>query len=97
MGISTPRALISGITGQDGSYLAELLLEKGYEVHGIVRRVALEDPGWHTPRLIVEEAGLEVVPIPLDANGVRVDVLQASGASAVLLTVGALFLFLGSS
>jgi len=36
-------ALISGITGQDGSYLAELLLSKGYEVHGIVRRVALED------------------------------------------------------
>jgi len=38
------RALITGITGQDGSYLSELLLEKGYEVHGIVRRVALEDP-----------------------------------------------------
>lgn len=38
------RALITGITGQDGSYLAEFLLEKGYEVHGIVRRVALEDP-----------------------------------------------------
>ncbi len=36
------RALITGITGQDGSYLAELLLEKGYEVHGIVRRVAAE-------------------------------------------------------
>lgn len=35
---STKRALITGITGQDGSYLAELLLEKGYEVHGIVRR-----------------------------------------------------------
>ncbi len=34
----TRRALISGITGQDGSYLAELLLDKGYEVHGIVRR-----------------------------------------------------------
>jgi GDPmannose 4,6-dehydratase len=33
-----PRALITGITGQDGSYLAELLLEKGYEVHGIMRR-----------------------------------------------------------
>ena len=32
------RALISGVTGQDGSYLAELLLEKGYEVHGIIRR-----------------------------------------------------------
>jgi GDPmannose 4,6-dehydratase len=37
-------ALITGITGQDGSYLAELLLEKGYRVHGLVRRVALEDP-----------------------------------------------------
>ena len=36
-------ALITGITGQDGSYLAELLLSKGYQVHGIVRRVALED------------------------------------------------------
>ncbi len=36
--------LITGITGQDGSFLAELLLEKGYDVHGIVRRVALEDP-----------------------------------------------------
>jgi len=37
-------ALITGITGQDGSYLAEHLLGLGYEVHGIVRRVALEDP-----------------------------------------------------
>ena len=36
-------ALITGITGQDGSYLSELLLSKGYEVHGIVRRVALEN------------------------------------------------------
>ena len=33
-----PKALITGITGQDGSYLAELLLAKGYEVHGLVRR-----------------------------------------------------------
>jgi len=38
------KALITGITGQDGSYLAEFLLEKGHEVHGIVRRVAIEDP-----------------------------------------------------
>ncbi len=37
------KALITGITGQDGSYLAELLLEKGYEVHGIVRGAAFED------------------------------------------------------
>src|ERR1700754_1984430 len=32
------KALITGITGQDGSYLAELLLDKGYEVHGVIRR-----------------------------------------------------------
>ncbi len=38
------KAFITGITGQDGSYLAELLLEKGYEVHGLVRREAIEDP-----------------------------------------------------
>ena len=38
------KALITGITGQDGSYLSEFLLTRGYEVHGIVRRVALEDP-----------------------------------------------------
>ena len=38
------KTLITGITGQDGSYLAEFLLQKGYEVHGIVRRVAFEDP-----------------------------------------------------
>ncbi len=38
-----PRALITGVTGQDGSYLAELLLEKGYEVHGIVRRASTEN------------------------------------------------------
>lgn len=46
------RALITGITGQDGSYLAELLLQKGYEVHGIVRRVAIEDPQHRLQRLI---------------------------------------------
>jgi GDPmannose 4,6-dehydratase len=40
----TKKALITGITGQDGSYLAEYLLGLGYEVHGLVRRVALEDP-----------------------------------------------------
>ena len=40
--MSARRALITGITGQDGSYLAELLLEKGYEVHGMVRRSSTE-------------------------------------------------------
>jgi len=38
-----PRALITGVTGQDGSYLAELLLERGYEVHGVVRRASTEN------------------------------------------------------
>jgi len=45
------RALISGITGQDGSYLAEWLLAKGYELHGVVRRVAIEDPEHRLTRL----------------------------------------------
>lgn len=45
------KALITGITGQDGSYLAEFLLEKGYEVHGIVRRVAMEDPAHRLCRI----------------------------------------------
>lgn len=42
---SMKKALITGITGQDGSYLAELLLEKGYEVHGLIRRVSLSNTG----------------------------------------------------
>src|SRR5713101_2035744 len=41
---SGKKALITGITGQDGSYLAEHLLSLGYEVHGLVRRVGIEDP-----------------------------------------------------
>ena len=44
-------ALITGITGQDGSYLAELLLSKGYKVHGIVRRVAFEDENHRLSRI----------------------------------------------
>ncbi|MFD1663681.1 GDP-mannose 4,6-dehydratase, partial [Streptomyces caeni] len=38
--MTVKKALITGITGQDGSYLAELLLEKGYQVHGIIRRAS---------------------------------------------------------
>ncbi|TRZ96066.1 GDP-mannose 4,6-dehydratase [bacterium] len=45
------RAFITGIDGQDGSYLAEFLLSKKYQVHGMVRRVALEDPEHHLWRL----------------------------------------------
>lgn len=47
----TKKALITGITGQDGSYLAEYLLGLGYEVHGLVRRVALEVPERRTERI----------------------------------------------
>ena len=39
------KALITGITGQDGSYLAEFLLEKGYEVHGVIRRASISNTG----------------------------------------------------
>src|SRR5439155_11001665 len=63
------RALISGITGQDGSYLAEFLLGKGYEVHGIVRRVAIEDPDhrlWRIKHILgqltIHPASLESFP-----------------------------------
>ncbi|MCG8431920.1 MAG: GDP-mannose 4,6-dehydratase, partial [Candidatus Omnitrophica bacterium] len=45
------KALITGIDGQDGSYLAEFLLARGYRVHGMIRRVALEDPEHHLWRI----------------------------------------------
>ena len=45
------KALITGITGQDGSYLSEFLLKKNYKVHGLVRRVALEDENHRLWRL----------------------------------------------
>lgn len=51
------KALITGLTGQDGSYLAELLLAKDYDVHGIVRRVAMEAPDqrlWRVRHLLAD-------------------------------------------
>jgi GDPmannose 4,6-dehydratase len=63
------KALITGITGQDGSYLAELLLAEGYEVHGMVRRVALEQPEQRlgrvahlADRIILQAGSLESYP-----------------------------------
>ena len=63
------RALITGITGQDGSYLAELLLEKGYEVHGVIRRASTfnteridhlyQDPHEENRRLILHHGDLD--------------------------------------
>src|ERR1041384_1280127 len=62
----TKRALITGMTGQDGSYLADYLLSLGYEVHGLVRRVALETPetrfsriGHFLDRVTLHPANLE--------------------------------------
>ena len=62
------KALITGITGQDGSYLAELLIDKGYEVHGIIRRASsfntsridhlYEDPHVDSPRLVLHYGDL---------------------------------------
>jgi GDPmannose 4,6-dehydratase len=67
--VNRKTALITGITGQDGSYLAEFLLDKGYEVHGIVRRVAIEDPAhrlWRIrdilPKIHLHAASLESFP-----------------------------------
>ena len=51
-----------------------------------VERVALEDPGWHAQRLIVEQAGLEVVPVPVDSEGLRVEELEETDAAAVVVT-----------
>ena len=51
-----------------------------------IEHVALEDPGWHAQRLIVEEAGLTVTPIPVDGEGVDVAALGASSADAVVVT-----------
>ncbi len=63
------KALITGITGQDGSYLAEYLLGLGYEVHGLVRRVALEQPEQRlgrvshlTEQLVLHAGSLESYP-----------------------------------
>src|SRR5262245_22676169 len=61
------RALISGITGQDGSYLAELLIAKGYEVHGLVRRVAIEDPDHRLGRIRHLSDSLTLHPASLES------------------------------
>ena len=70
------RALITVITGQDGSYLAELLLEKGYEVHGMVRRVALEDPQHRLLRIRHLAGRLHLHSASLDSYASVFDVFQ---------------------
>lgn len=72
-------ALITGITGQDGSLLAELLLDEGYEVHGLVRRATHPRPAWVTDllaRCVCHQGDL------LDADSVR-DVVDRVAAAAL--------------
>jgi GDPmannose 4,6-dehydratase len=70
------RALITGITGQDGSYLAELLLSKGYEVHGVVRRVAIEDPEHNLTRLEAVRMRLKLHSASLESYASLHEVVQ---------------------
>jgi GDPmannose 4,6-dehydratase len=72
--VNSKRALITGITGQDGSYLAESLLSKGYEVHGLVRRASTE--GFDRLRRIRDRIHLHTGDL-LDQRSL-VDVLRAS-------------------
>jgi GDPmannose 4,6-dehydratase len=70
------KALITGITGQDGSYLAELLLEKGYEVHGIVRRIASEDPEGRLYRIRNIVDRVQIHPATLESYASLLNVVQ---------------------
>ncbi len=72
----TKKALITGITGQDGSYLSEFLLKKKYKVHGLVRRVALEDGNHRLWRLrhILDKINLH--PASLESYASLVKLIQ---------------------
>lgn len=72
--------LVTGGFRQAFSLTARWLAEQGVE------RVAVEDPGWHPHRLTLEQAGLEVVPVPVDADGLDVNALAACDAAAVVVT-----------
>jgi len=66
-GFEMKSAFITGITGQDGSYLADFLLEKGYNVYGFVRRVALEDERNRLGRILHILDDIELVPGSLES------------------------------
>lgn len=93
-----PKALITGVTGQDGSYLTELLLEKGYEVHGLVRRTSslersrldhlYRDPGVYNNRLFLHYGELgDTTPLRRTLNKVVPDeIYHLAGQSHVGLS-----------
>src|SRR3982074_3600875 len=85
-------ALITGITGQDGSYLAELLLEKGYDVHGMVRRASTEKSErieHLRDRLTLHQGDL------LDQRSL-VDTLRAAGPPDEIYNLAAMSFVVGS-
>ena len=98
------RALITGVNGQDGSYLAEILLEQGYEVHGVHRHSSVENHLWrvsHLPNLHIHEADVtdamairkviaEVYPDELyhEADQDHVGYSKATPSYSVAVTVG---------
>jgi GDPmannose 4,6-dehydratase len=93
MASTTKRALITGITGQDGSYLAEFLLEKGYEVHGVKRRASqfnthridhiYQDPHAADPRLMLHYGDLtDASNLTRILNEVRPDEVYNLGAQS---------------
>lgn len=65
--MKSKRALITGLTGQDGSYLAEHLVSLGYEVHGLVRRVGLEDPERRFTRILHLLPGVQLHAASLES------------------------------
>ena len=76
-------ALITGITGQDGSYLTELLLEKGYSVHGIVRRASIEDPLHRLKRLRPYLSDIELHPGSLESYPTLYETIRKVAPSEV--------------
>jgi GDPmannose 4,6-dehydratase len=68
------KALITGVTGQDGSYLAEFLLKKGYEVFGVERRVALQDQKIRNERL--QEINVKIIPCDIGDYGSVLNVIM---------------------
>ena len=70
------KALITGITGQDGSYLTEFLLKKKYQVHGLVRRVALEDENHRLWRLRPVLNKITLHPASLESYASLVKIIQ---------------------
>jgi len=69
-------ALITGITGQDGSYLSELLLQQGYSVHGIVRRASIEDPLHRLRRLKPFLDDIELHPGSLESYPTLYEIIR---------------------